>query len=197
VSNEKRLLTKLIPIIRMDCPTCIATLEKEIRKLPGVKEVRGNYMTKTLEVTYDSDVVGLSKIETAIERIGYQIAYKKYLSPISKLKKLFRKKDEGPPETISDNDFAFRVLHASEPVAVIFSSPTCPACQAAKTEYAQIAKNLAGTASFYIMDISTSRTWHEYEITCIPTVLIFKDGQETKRLSILPQKEEIIRALTT
>ena len=83
---------KSIPIVRMDCPACIAVLEKTIKKLKGVINVQGNFVAKTLTVTYDSDVIELSQIEQAIERIGYQISYKKYPSPISRLKSLVRRK---------------------------------------------------------------------------------------------------------
>jgi Cu+-exporting ATPase len=86
-----KLIVKTIPIIRMDCPTCIPVLEREIKKLEGVDNVRGNYMAKTLKVTYDPDRVQLTEIEAAIERVGYQIAYKKYTSVISRLKGIFQK----------------------------------------------------------------------------------------------------------
>ena len=89
--NEKPLTTKLIPIAQMDCLTCVPILEKEILKLKGVKEARANYLTKTVKVVYDSNLVRLSEIESAIERVDYQIAYKKYPSVASKLKGLFRK----------------------------------------------------------------------------------------------------------
>ena len=84
----------------MDCPTCIAVLEKEVKKLNGIKEVRGNYTTKTLRVTYDPEVVGPSQIEAAIERIGYQIAYKKYPGGISRLKGLVRRKKSDIVRTV-------------------------------------------------------------------------------------------------
>jgi copper chaperone CopZ len=188
-------MTKLIPIVRMDCPICIPTLEKEIQKLPGIKEVRANYITRTIKVTYDSDLVGLFQIETAIERIGYQISYKKYPDAVSKLKALFQKGKPNGLAVISDNDFASKVLHASKPVAILFSSSTCPTCQVAKTTYSQAAKDLAGTAHLYIMDISSSETWRRYDVLCIPTILVFRNGHLRNRLTSLPQKDDIIRAL--
>ena len=87
-----KLTVKTIPIIRMDCPTCIPVLEREIRQLEGVDNVRGNYMSKTLKVTYDPEMVQLTEIEAAIERVGYQIAYKKYPGVISRLRGIFQKK---------------------------------------------------------------------------------------------------------
>jgi len=195
-SNQKPLTTKFIPIAQMDCSTCIPILEKEILKLNGVKEARANYLTKMVKVVYDSDLVKLSAIESSIERVGYQIAYKKYPSVASKLKGLFRKEKPSYVKTISDTDFPSKVLHASKPVAVLFSSPGCPACQAAKSVYVETAEDLAGRAELYEMDISTSEIWHNYDILNIPTILIFRDGQLKGRLIALPQKTEIIEALT-
>jgi thioredoxin 1 len=193
--NEKIFTMKLIPIVQMDCSTCVSPIEKEILKLNGVKEARVNYMTKTVKVIYDSDLAGLSDIEAAIERVGYQIAYKQYPSVASKLKGLFRKEKTSSVNVISDADFASKVLHASKSVAVLFSSPTCPACKVTKSVYTQVAEELAGHAEFYEMDISTSNTCHDYGVLSIPSVLIFRDGQLKDRL-LAPQKTEIIKALT-
>lgn len=195
-SNEKPLTTKLIPIVQMDCSTCVPILEREILKLNGVREARANYLTKTVKVEYDSDLSTLSEIELAIERVGYQIAYKKYPSVASKLKGLFRKEKPSYVKVVADPDFASKVLHASKPVAVLFSSPSCPACQVAKSVYVETAEDLAGRAELYEMDISASEIWHDYDILNIPTILIFRDGQLKGRLTALPQKSEIIGALT-
>jgi copper chaperone CopZ len=91
MKTEQGLAMKIIPILRMDCPTCIPVLENEIKKLQGVKETRGNYIAKTLKVVYDPNAVQLSQIENAIEKTGYQIAYKKYSGVTSKLKRLLRR----------------------------------------------------------------------------------------------------------
>ncbi|HYB68466.1 MAG TPA: thioredoxin domain-containing protein [Candidatus Acidoferrales bacterium] len=195
-NNEKPLTTKLIPIAQMDCSTCIPILEKEILKLNGVKEARANYLTKMIKVVYDSDLVRLPEIESAVEKVGYQIAYKKYPSAASKLKGLFRKEKPGLVKVISDADFASKVLRGSKTVAVLFSSAGCPACHAAKSVYAETAEDLAGRAELYEMDISSSEIWHNYEILNIPTILIFRDGKLQGRLIALPQKTEIIEALT-
>ncbi|MGB8779233.1 MAG: thioredoxin domain-containing protein [Candidatus Bathyarchaeia archaeon] len=195
-SNEKSLTTKLIPIAQMDCSTCVPILEREILKLKGVREARANYLTKMVKIVYDSDLVRLSEIESAVERVGYQIAYKKYPSVASKLKGLFQKEKPSYVKVISDADFASKVLHASKPVAVLFSSPSCPACQAAKSVYVETAEDLAGRAELYEMDISTSEIWHNYDIPSIPTILIFRDGQLKGKLMPLLQKTEIIEALT-
>jgi copper chaperone CopZ len=195
-SNEKPLTMKLIPIVQMDCSTCVPILEREILKLNGVREARANYLTKMVKVVYDSDLVRLSEIESAIERVGYHIAYKKYPGVASKLKGLFRKERPSYVKVISDADFASKVLHASKPVAVLFSSPNCPTCQVTKSVYAKTAEDIADRAELYEMDISTSEIWHNYDILSIPTILTFRDGQLKGRLMTPPQKTEIIEALT-
>ena len=179
----------------MDCPTCVPILEKEIMKLQGVKEARANYITKMVKVIYDSDLVRLADVEKAIEHTGYQVAYKKYPSAASKLKQLFGKEKPSKVKMLGDTDFASRVLHASKSIAVLFASPTCPACQIAKEIYAQTAEEIGERAELYEMDVTTSETWRNYNLTVTPTILFFVDGQLRQTFSGLPQKAEIIKAL--
>ena len=195
MESGRRLTVRTIPIVRMDCSTCITVLENEVKKLNGVKEARGNYMTKTVRVTYDPEVVGLLQIEAAIERIGYQIAYKKYLGVVSRLKGLVRKKKPDDVRTVSDSDFPGKILHASRPVAVLFSSPNCPVCQVFRPTYAEAARDIEERAEFFEMDVSSSETWRRYGIITVPTVLVFQDGQVKDRLTSLPGKDEIEKAL--
>jgi Cation transport ATPase len=69
-------VTKFIPILNIDCPTCTTLLEKEVEKLKGVEEARVNYMNKTVRVKFDPELVGLADVEKVIERLGYRIAYR-------------------------------------------------------------------------------------------------------------------------
>jgi copper chaperone CopZ len=193
---EQDLTMKIIPVVRMDCPTCIPLLENEVKKLKGVKDVRGNYITKTLKVVYNPNHVQLSQIETAIERTGYQIAYKKYPSVASKLRGLFKREKPSRVQTISDAEFPGKVLHASRPVAVLFSSPTCPICQAVKPSYVEAAEDMGEKAQLFEMDVSSSETWRQYDILVTPTILTFQEGQLKERLPSLPKKEEIEKALS-
>jgi len=69
---------KTIPITVMDCPSCIVNMEKELRKLKGVKEAQGNYIMEKVVVTYDPNEINVPAIEKKIEDLGYRITYKKY-----------------------------------------------------------------------------------------------------------------------
>ena len=188
--------TKNIPITRMDCPTCIPVLEREVKRLEGVEEARGNYMTKNLRVIYDPDMVQLEEIEGAIERVGYQISYKRYPGIFSKLRDLFKRKESKSVPALTDAEFPGKVIHSSRNVAVLFSSPTCPTCKVFKPEFEKLAEGNEGT-DFYEMDIVSTERWRDYDVLSIPTVLVFKAGEVSNRFTALPRSEEIESAITT
>ena len=71
---------KTIPITGMDCPSCIVNIEKELRKLRGVKEAQGNYIMEKVVVTYDPNEIDVPAIEKKIEHLGCRISYKRYPS---------------------------------------------------------------------------------------------------------------------
>jgi copper chaperone CopZ len=191
------ITVKTIPIIRMDCPTCIPVLEREVLKVEGVQEVRGNYMAKSLKVTFDHTRAQLADIETAVERVGYRIAYKKYPSPLSRLRGLFKREKGVEVASLMDADFPGKVLHASRTVVVLFSSPMCPTCRVFKPDYLSLADKLGGEADFYEVDIEATETWRDYDILSIPQVLIFRAGKVSERFTAMPVAAEIERALVT
>ena len=49
---------KVIPVTRMDCPTCVATIETELVKLEGVMDVKVNFLMRKIVVDYDPEKVG-------------------------------------------------------------------------------------------------------------------------------------------
>jgi len=188
-------VTKDIGILRMDCPTCVMTLEKAVMKVSGVKEAQVNYLKRTLKVTYD-EATSFATIEKAIEDVGYQVAYKKYPSPLSKLRGLFKRGETKAITTITDADFTTRVLNSTKPVAVLFSSEDCPSCQAFKPQFKELAEKQAETVDFYELDIAHTEVWKEYDVMSIPTVIIFRSGKPAERFVAMLYAEEIEKALT-
>jgi thiol-disulfide isomerase/thioredoxin len=181
---------KTIPILRMDCPTCIPVLEREILKVQGVEDVRGYYMTKTIKVTYNTSKTQVTEIEKAIERLGYRIAYKKYPSPLTKLKSLFNKEEDSGVVTLEDKGF-LETLNASKPVVILFSSPTCPSCMIFKPHFTSLAKRHSDKAQFYEMNIEDTNTWRNYDVLSIPQILIFREGKISERITGMPSVNEI------
>jgi copper chaperone CopZ len=186
---------KTIPVLRMDCPTCIPVLEREVLKVEGVEEVRGNFLGKTLKVTFDPSKAQLVEIEAAIERVGYRIAYKKYPNPLSRLRDIFKREQAVEIASLTDADFPGKVLHSSKTVVVLFSLPMCPTCRVFKPEFLSLADKLKKEADFYEMDIEATETWREYEILSIPQVLLFRAGEESERFTAMPAAADIERAL--
>lgn len=193
---QKKLVTKVFPIVRMNCPTCIPAIENEVKRVKGVIDARGSYMTKTLKVTYNPEAAEISKIEEAIERVGYQIAYKKYPGMLTRIRGMLNKDRRVSLLNISDEEFKGKVLEASKPVAVLFSSPMCPTCEAFRPTLVESVESLEGKVGLYEMDVSSSETWRRYDVMTMPTVLVFSGGVVASRLLTLPDKGEIIRVLT-
>jgi len=185
---------KEISITRMDCPTCTITIEKSLMKVPGVKQARTNYLKKTVRVIYD-DSTPLSAIEKAIEDVGYQVAYKKYPSPLDKLRGIFGKGEQPQLTPLADADFKEKVLKASRPTAVLFSSATCPNCQVLKPKIMDLAKAQLGRVDFYEMDVGETETWKEYGIMGIPTVIVFRNGKPVERFGAMLSVGDLEKAL--
>ncbi len=63
-----------IKVTGMTCAMCVATIEKALKSLEGVKEATVNLGTETATVKYDPDRVSLEQIIKAIEDTGYGVA---------------------------------------------------------------------------------------------------------------------------
>ena len=61
-----------LPINGLHCTSCIITVEKEIRKLPGIKVAHVNYATEIAHVEYISGETTTKEIIGAIKKSGYQ-----------------------------------------------------------------------------------------------------------------------------
>ncbi len=61
----------VIPVRGMTCASCVAAIERAVRKLAGVTSVSVNLATERANVVYDPAVVRLSVIKQAITNAGY------------------------------------------------------------------------------------------------------------------------------
>ncbi len=62
-----------IPILNLDCATCVQTIERVLQELEGVKKASVNFATAKAHVTYDPQQVSLLDIEQAIKKAGYSV----------------------------------------------------------------------------------------------------------------------------
>lgn len=61
-----------IPIVDMHCASCTLSIEKEIKKLPGIERVNVNYASAQAYVEYKPSELQSSDILKAIKKAGYQ-----------------------------------------------------------------------------------------------------------------------------
>lgn len=62
-----------LPIIGMTCANCAATIERGVRKLPGVQAANVNLASERLSVSYDAVLLGHEDIVARVRKSGYDV----------------------------------------------------------------------------------------------------------------------------
>lgn len=90
----------------------------------------------------------------------------------------------------NDQNFESEVLKSSLPVFVDFTAVWCGPCQMAAPVIKELAQGYEGKIKIGKLDIDQNKeTASKYAVMSVPTVIIFKDGKEVKRLVGFPGKE--------
>ena len=90
-------------------------------------------------------------------------------------------------------DFRRQVLAAPTPTVTMFYNPFCHSCKSMKPVYQAMAGPFGGSIKFTKVNASTNRDLvAQYNITAVPTFVLFKAGSEIKRL-IGPQPAPLLR----
>ncbi|WP_019413640.1 heavy metal translocating P-type ATPase [Paenisporosarcina sp. TG20] len=66
------MATKTFNIEGMTCASCVQTVEKATKKLPGVQESNVNWATEKLNISFDENVVSAQDIQAAVDKAGYK-----------------------------------------------------------------------------------------------------------------------------
>jgi P-type Cu+ transporter len=74
-----------MPVTGMTCANCAATIERNVRKLPGVNEANVNLASEKLSISFDPQLLNELGIIAKVERIGYGIAIGRTELPITGL----------------------------------------------------------------------------------------------------------------
>jgi P-type Cu+ transporter len=64
----------VLPITGMTCANCVATVERSIKKLPGIESGVVNLANERATITYDPKLLGFYEIIQKIEKAGYGVA---------------------------------------------------------------------------------------------------------------------------
>ena len=63
-----------LPITGMTCANCVATVERNLKKLDGVQNAVVNLSSERATVDFEADKLGLSDVIARVNRAGYGIA---------------------------------------------------------------------------------------------------------------------------
>jgi len=90
---------------------------------------------------------------------------------------------------ISDANFKNEVLQANVPVLVDFWAPWCGPCRAIAPALKEIAENREDLQIVKLNVDDNQQTAAQYQVLAIPTMILFRNGQEAKRIQgAMPKK---------
>lgn len=100
------------------------------------------------------------------------------------------------PVTVSDKTFDQEVLKASTPVVVDFWAPWCGPCKMIAPVLEELATEKDGQVKIAKLDIDENPDLaQKFGVMSIPTLLVFKDGQEVNRIVGYRNKTQLVQQI--
>jgi len=62
----------IVSVTGMDCVTCALAIEKQVKKVKGIKDVKAAIMLNKVFIDYDPNFVDSATIKKAIDKTGYK-----------------------------------------------------------------------------------------------------------------------------
>ena len=97
---------------------------------------------------------------------------------------------------VNESNFENEVLESTVPVLVDFFSEHCSPCRMLKPALDLLAKEVGSRAKIVSVDVAVNPSLvNELHIHAVPTLLVFRDGKEVKRMVGLGSLSELREAL--
>ena len=100
------------------------------------------------------------------------------------------------PFEVSDQEFETKVLKADQPVLVDFWAPWCGPCRAVAPIVEQLATEYEGKVLFAKLNTDDNQqTAMKFGVMAIPTLLMFRGGNEVARIVGVQPKASLKRTI--
>ncbi len=98
---------------------------------------------------------------------------------------------------VTDGTFQQDVLQSNEPVLVDFWASWCQPCRMVAPVVEEIASENAGKIKVLKLDVDENQnTAMQYNVSSIPTLILFKDGQPVERIVGFNPKDRLMSKLS-
>ena len=97
---------------------------------------------------------------------------------------------------VSDGDFATEVLSSDRPVLVDFWAEWCVPCHMVSPVVEEIARDFADRIKAAKLNVDDNpETTRKYRVMSIPTLIVFRDGEEKARVVGARGRDAILREI--